>query len=811
MKILIIEKNYRLEKCMNPSRLAIKIVAYLIIIGLLISSASILSVINVNAQTSALTFTPVADAYVIQSSPTINAGTATNLRVDSSPITRSYLRFTVSGLNGGTVQSAKIRLFANSSNTTGYSVKSLSDNTWTETAISYSNAPSPGSLLGTSPAIVSGHWVEVDISSYITGEGTYNLVLDTTNTTNTSFGSRESGANAPQLVITYGTSGPTATISPATATLSAASPTPTSISPTSTSAASGVLNFTSSADAYVIQSSPTTNAGTATNLRIDSSPITRSYVRFVVSGLNSSPVQSAKIRLYANSSNTTGYSVKSLSDNSWTETGITYSNAPASGSLLGTSPTIVAGKWVEVDISSYIKADGTYNLVLDTTNTTNTSFGSRESSANAPQLVITYGSSGPTATNSPATPTLTQPAVSPTSTNTLSPATPTLTMVPATPTLTKPAASPTPTQTPSAPTPTLSGSSTPVNLTKGPDLIYLGSNTSMEIFWQWTAATNFSVNWGTDTSYSLGSAPVSAYDTTNHLYKFTITGLSATTKYYYRVVVGSQYSAGTFYTSPSASATSLKFVSYGDTRSNPTQHDSVAAQIISLYQSDPGYQTILPLTGDLVSSGDTDSLWNSEFFSPSFTHIRTEAANVAIAPIMGNHEGSGGLFVRYWPEPFVAGRYYSFDYGPAHFTLIDQYTSYTVGSAQYNWIKSDLAASTKTWKIVVFHEPGWSANGGHPDNTTVQTVLEPLFEQYKVALALTGHNHYYARAMVNGIPELTIGTGGAPAYTPLSGQTDVVYTYKGLGYSKFSISGSTLTGWFIDSSNTVRDTFTVTR
>ncbi len=186
---------------MNQFHLPLKkIVVYLLIIGMLASSLSVL--VFVQAQTNTLTFTPTADAYVIQSYPSTNFGTATNLRVDSSPITRSYVRFVVGGLNGAPIQSAKIRLFANSSNTTGYSVKSLSDNTWTETAITYNNAPVSGSLLGTSPAIVSGKWVEVDVSSYVKVEGTYDLVLDTTNSTNTSFGSRESAANAPQLVVT---------------------------------------------------------------------------------------------------------------------------------------------------------------------------------------------------------------------------------------------------------------------------------------------------------------------------------------------------------------------------------------------------------------------------------------------------------------------------------------------------------------------------------------------------------------------------------------------------------------------------------
>jgi len=64
---------------------------------------------------------------------------------------------------------------------------------------------------------------------------------------------------------------------------------------------------------------------------------------------------------------------------------------------------------------------------------------------------------------------------------------------------------------------------------------------------------------------------------------------------------------------------------------------------------------------------------------------------------------------------------------------------------------------------------------------------------------------------VNGIPELTIGTGGAPLYAPASGQPNIVKTYQGNGYAKFSINGNTLTGWFISSSGSTIDTFTVTR
>ena len=41
---------------------------------------------------------------------------------------------------------------------------------------------------------------------------------------------------------------------------------------------------------------------------------------------------------------------------------------------------------------------------------------------------------------------------------------------------------------------------------------------------------------------------------------------------------------------------------------------------------------------------------------------------------MGNHEGPATLFVKYFPYPFVGGRYWSFDYGPIHVTVVDHPT-----------------------------------------------------------------------------------------------------------------------------------------
>jgi len=153
---------------------------------------------QVTSQT--LTFVPVADAYVYADNPITNYGSLTVLRADGSPDVHSYLRFNVLGVNG-TVTKATLRLFANSALSLGCTAYGVSNNTWTESTINYSNAPAVGGALGSSSSFGAGVWINMDVTGYITGNGTYNLAVMTSSSTAVSLASREAGANAPQLII----------------------------------------------------------------------------------------------------------------------------------------------------------------------------------------------------------------------------------------------------------------------------------------------------------------------------------------------------------------------------------------------------------------------------------------------------------------------------------------------------------------------------------------------------------------------------------------------------------------------------------
>ncbi len=174
--------------------------------------------------TAAIVFNPVADAYVDSSSPTANKGTLTQVRVDGSPIVNGYLRFSVSGTSGS-VLSATLMIYATSSQSVGYTAYQVSDNTWGETTITYGNAPAFGPAINSSGPVTLNTWTSVDVTSYVTTEGTFSFGLSTTSVTALALASRES-ANPPQLIIQLGAAN-TPTNTPTSTSTATATSTPT--------------------------------------------------------------------------------------------------------------------------------------------------------------------------------------------------------------------------------------------------------------------------------------------------------------------------------------------------------------------------------------------------------------------------------------------------------------------------------------------------------------------------------------------------------------------------------------------------------
>jgi hypothetical protein len=140
-----------------------------------------------------------ADAYVRWNKASQNFGTATNLRVRPGQYV-SYLKFDVTGLTAAPGL-AVLRLWVTGSSSDSGSVFRVA-NTWTETGITWNNAPAvSGSPIANVGAVTSGTWMEVDVTSAITGNGTYSFAISGGSNSPADYASRET-ANDPVLVLT---------------------------------------------------------------------------------------------------------------------------------------------------------------------------------------------------------------------------------------------------------------------------------------------------------------------------------------------------------------------------------------------------------------------------------------------------------------------------------------------------------------------------------------------------------------------------------------------------------------------------------
>ncbi len=153
---------------------------------------------------SVLTFIPIADTYVQSDTPTTNYGSSTQFVTDNSPVRNMLLKFTVSGVGTQTILSAKLRIYCVDPSPFGGEFHRVTDTSWSESTVNWNTAPSADSNILVSLGKVSMNtWYEVDVTSLVSGDGSYSLKVSSTNTDGAYYSTKEGAAGfAPQLVVT---------------------------------------------------------------------------------------------------------------------------------------------------------------------------------------------------------------------------------------------------------------------------------------------------------------------------------------------------------------------------------------------------------------------------------------------------------------------------------------------------------------------------------------------------------------------------------------------------------------------------------
>lgn len=169
-------------------------------------------------------------------------------------------------------------------------------------------------------------------------------------------------------------------------------------------------------DAQVASGYPTTNYGMSNNLYLQRSTTSfkdeRAWMTFNLAGQlpPGAVITSAKLRLYcwkADTANDLPTAVHGSDSDSWGESSLTWNTQPSHGAVLSTVTLKKGeqGKWIEWDVTTYVKAqqtgDGTVTLVVKpvteaTTPTVSYAFDAREySSSLAPRLRVEYSGTWP--------------------------------------------------------------------------------------------------------------------------------------------------------------------------------------------------------------------------------------------------------------------------------------------------------------------------------------------------------------------------------------------------------------------------------
>jgi len=283
--------------------------------------------------------------------------------------------------------------------------------------------------------------------------------------------------------------------------------------------------------------------------------------------------------------------------------------------------------------------------------------------------------------------------------------------------------------------------------------------------------------------------------------------------YHYEVVQDGELASGEFST-PDPLDTTVRFVVYGDSETEPesTGEDAIwsipgdsvtprnylvdqttgyAANLEVITSRQPDF---IAIAGDLVESGGEQRDWD-EFWS----HNARIGATIPIVPAAGNHEYYGGpgdlggysneasgraigKFQAYFPT----GTYYALDYGPVVLIVLDANSGspersdkdsnwylrgeqeggptpeWVAGSAQAVWLEKTLerAQQNNQLTFVMFHHAPYSSgiHGRPPGVEEGENFasgmplrsLTPMFLRYEVTAVFNGHDENYEHSKVTG-------------------------------------------------------------
>jgi uncharacterized repeat protein (TIGR02543 family) len=295
---------------------------------------------------------------------------------------------------------------------------------------------------------------------------------------------------------------------------------------------------------------------------------------------------------------------------------------------------------------------------------------------------------------------------------------------------------------------------------------------------------------------------VSSNTTATRFHHEALNGLLPNTTYYYQVP---GFAVKQFTTAP-VGVFNYTFYAWTDHRTNTDITSSFTqpnvVEHMASYAASSGVPGAFSIcTGDITSEADDFLSWDTFFDDIAY---QDWCANQSMQLIYGNHERAGDLekkiVKQFFPYPQQADEhfYYSFDYGVAHYIMLDPYTTshswasnFTAG--QLAWLTNDLAThQSANFTMIFMHPPPWSLSG-------VNASLATLAGLYDIDLVFCGHHHIYDRQTVAGMEVLTLGLGGNPNSDYRAFPCDTAFARFDVSETLLSVTARFINGTVLDS------------
>lgn len=297
-------------------------------------------------------------------------------------------------------------------------------------------------------------------------------------------------------------------------------------------------------------------------------------------------------------------------------------------------------------------------------------------------------------------------------------------------------------------------------------LITSDPRTSRTIMWQSKTPLE-----GCRFQYQTGDAPSQSLPVTveslnedrvtNYYYTAYLRNLTPGTTYAYRIWLGNIATPWQEFTTAPAEIADFTALILCDSQCGHS-YESWGHAFRTIWQRHPEAH-FFTINGDIVDNGQQEWQWQNFFAA-----IADVLPQHLFAPVMGNHECYSLIWKMCRPQryelsynlpangtPELQNYYYSYDYGPVHFIVLNTQMLELKDihpdllEKQKTWLRQDIKNHPAKWRVVLMHKDILAYDEYQAGTKTMMSISDvgyafmPLFDELGIDLVLTGHMHTY--------------------------------------------------------------------